>query len=157
MAMFIDVESYNDYFLIMFLDGDTGKCAAFDMHSDQPLRQSRVADLMRRNLTIGFNSTSYDLFMIEAALQGRSCEDLKAFSDEIIRSNLPAWKVARGFDVNVPRSWDHIDIIDVIPGKASLKVYAGRIGWPLLQDLPMGPDGVIGTEHRSAVKRYCLN
>lgn len=157
MALFLDVECYRDYFLILFLDSDTGKQAVFEMHDGKTLNVSRVAQLMRAHTSIGFNSASYDLPMIAAALDNRSCAELKKLSDEIIRSNLPSWKVTSAAGVTVPREWDHIDIVDVIPGRASLKLYAARIGWHKLQELPVDPSASIAPDQREVLRKYCLN
>lgn len=157
MAMFIDVECFRDYFLVVFHNSDTDKSAYFEMFEGQPLNVSRISGLMRQNLTVSFNGLNYDLLMIEAALSGRSCEQLKVISDDIVKSNAPSWKIAREHDIGVPATWDHIDIFDVIPGRSSLKIYAGRIGWPMLQDLPLDPGASVSPEDRELLKRYCLN
>jgi hypothetical protein len=158
MALILDVETYRNYFLVCFMDVETGKTGSFEMHEDKPkLNVAKIANLMRAHTTVGFNSNSYDLPMIAAALENRSCEQLKKISDEIIMSNLPSWKVMRQMDVQMPSGWDHIDIIDVLPGSASLKVYAGRIGYPKLQDLPIEPSANIVPEQREVLKAYCIN
>lgn len=157
MALILDVECFRDYFLVCFLDRDTGKVATFDTWPGSSLNVSRVADLMRRDTTISFNGNSYDLPMIAAALENRDCANLKRLSDEIIRSNLPAWRVCRDKGIVVPREWDHVDIIDVVPGKASLKIYEGRIGYPKMQDMPVEPNAPISKDMREDVKRYCIN
>jgi len=118
---------------------------------------SRVAHYMRSETTISFNGNSYDLPMIAAALENRDCAALKKLSDEIIRSNLPAWRVCKDMGVSVPNNWDHIDIIDVVPGQASLKVYAGRMGYKKLQDLPIEPSASISPQQRDVLRRYCIN
>lgn len=157
MALILDTECFRDYFLVCFLDRETGKTAQFDMWPGNPLNVAKVSHYMRTNTTISFNGISYDLPMIAAALQVRDCAQLKKLSDEIIRSNLPAWKVCRDFDVEVPSAWDHIDIIDVVPGQASLKIYAGRIGYPKMQDLPIEPNASISPDQREDLRRYCIN
>jgi hypothetical protein len=157
MALILDVECFHDYFLICFLDRKTGKTAAFDMWPGKALDVAKVAHYMRSETTISFNGNSYDLPLIAAALDIRDCADLKKLSDEIILSNLPSWKVCKAFEVNVPHGWDHIDIIDVVPGQASLKVYAGRIGFPKLQDLPITPDASISPNDRELLRQYCIN
>jgi len=157
MALILDIECYRNYFLICFLDIERNKVASFEMYDDTPLAVARVSKLMKDHTTISFNGNSYDLIMIEAALQNRNTSELKDLSDEIIKSNLPPWRVANNNDVRVPRSWDHIDIIDVIPGQASLKVYAGRIGYKKLQDLPIEPDAMIAPDQREVLKKYCIN
>ena len=118
---------------------------------------ARVAHYMRSETTISFNGNSYDLPMIAAALENRDCAELKKISDEIIMSNLPSWRVCKELDIILPNNWDHIDIIDVVPGQASLKVYAGRIGYKKLQDLPIAPSASISPEQREDLRRYCIN
>ena len=157
MALILDVECYRNYFLICFLDLERNKTASFEMYDGKDLAVSRVSKLMKDHTTISFNGNGYDLIMIEAALQNRNCSELKDLSDEIIKSNLPSWKVANNNDICIPRNWDHIDIIDVIPGQASLKVYAGRVGYRKLQELPIEPDAMITPEQRELLRRYCIN
>lgn len=157
MALILDVECFRDYFLICFLDRETGKAASFEMYPGKDLAMPRVANLMNTHTTISFNGNSYDLPMIAAALQKRDCQELKNLSDEIIRSNLPAWRVCKEMNVSVPDRWDHIDIIDVVPGQASLKVYAGRMGYRKLQELPIDPSASILPEQREVLRQYCIN
>jgi len=157
MALILDVECFRDYFLICFLDRETGKAASFEMYPGKDLALPRVAHHMSSHTTISFNGNSYDLPMIAAALQKRDCAELKKLSDEIIRSNLPAWRVCKDMDVSVPKNWDHIDIIDVVPGQASLKVYAGRMGYRKLQELPIDPSASISPEQREVLRQYCIN
>jgi hypothetical protein len=157
MALILDVECFRDYFLICFLDRETGKAASFEMYPGKDLVMPRLANLMNTHTTISFNGNSYDLPMIAAALQKRDCGELKNLSDEIIRSNLPAWRVCKEMNVSVPNSWDHIDIIDVVPGQASLKVYAGRMGYRKLQELPIDPSASISPEQREVLRQYCIN
>jgi hypothetical protein len=157
MALVLDVECYTDYFLVCFLDRQTGKVASFDMWPGKPLNVSRIAHYMRSETTISFNGNGYDLPMIAAALENRDCANLKRLSDEIIKSNLPAWRVCKDNEISVPSIWDHIDLIEVIPGQASLKVYAGRIGYPKLQDLPIEPSASISEQDRADLIKYCIN
>ncbi len=157
MALILDVECYRDYFLICFLDRESGKVASFEMHADKKLDVSKVSHLMRSHTTISFNGNSYDLPMIAAALENRNCAELKRISDAIIKSNLPSWRVYKEHGIEIPQQWDHIDIFDVVPGQASLKVYAGRLGYPKLQDLPIEPDASIAPDQREVLKKYCVN
>jgi len=157
MALVLDVECYRDYFLVCLLDRKTGKIASFDMWPGKALDVARVSHYMRSETTISFNGNGYDLPMISAALQNRSCADLKRLSDEIIKSNLPAWRVCKDNDISVPAAWDHIDLMEVVPGQASLKIYAGRLGYPKLQDLPIEPDASISEQDRLELRKYCAN
>jgi DNA polymerase elongation subunit (family B) len=52
---------------------------------------------------------------------------------------------------------DHIDIIEVAPGSASLKIYGGRLGCKRMQDLPFQPGTVLSPHQRAIVRWYCVN
>ena len=131
-----------------------GQVCHIEMRGDGKLEVSKLAKLMRDNTTLGFNSNSYDLYMVAAALENRSCAELKKLSNEIIMSNLPAWKAV---DVSIPNTWDTIDIIDVLQGQASLKVYGARINQPKLQDLPYPHDATLTEGQMNSVRDYCVN
>jgi len=151
--LIFDVEVYKNYFLVSFLNAD-GKVAHIEMRGDGKLDVAKLSRFMKTNTTLGFNSNSYDLYMIAAALENRNCAELKAVSQEIILSKLPPWKAV---DVMIPRDWDTIDIIDVLPGQASLKVYGARIDQPKLQDLPYQHDATLTDAQMDAVRDYCVN
>jgi len=95
--------------------------------------------------------------MISAALKGCDNAQLKKLSDELITSGKPCWMVCRNLNINIPANWDHIDLIDVAPGKASLKIYGGRLHSKKLQDLPIEPDALIDESQRDELRLYCRN
>ena len=151
--LIFDVECFRNYFLCAFLN-NAGRVCHVEMRDDGKLDVARLSRLMKNNTTLGFNSNSYDVYMIAAALENRSCGELKAMSQEIILSNGPAW---RSVDVTIPRDWDTIDIIEVLPGQASLKVYGARIDQPKLQDLPYRHDATLTEAQMDEVRDYCVN
>jgi hypothetical protein len=153
----LDCEVYTDYFLIMFKNIESGRYASYEMFEGQELHRSRVIQLMKEHTTVSFNGLGYDIHIITAALEGWPCDAIKRLSDEIIKSNLPAWQVAKNNRLRVSHDWDHIDVIDVAPGKAGLKIYGGRMGAPKLQDLPIAPEANISPEQRVELRRYCKN
>ena len=151
--LIFDIETYRNYFLASFMN-TKGQVCHIEMRGDGKLEVSKLAKMMRDNITLGFNSNQYDLYMVAAALENRSCAELKALSNEIIMSNLPVWKSA---DVSIPNTWDTIDIIDVLQGQASLKVYGARINQPKLQDLPYPHDATLTEGQMDSVRDYCVN
>lgn len=159
----VDTECYSNYFLALFKRVGSDETHCFELHDDCELDKAALSDLMRNNTTISFNGNSYDLFMIAAALNGFENDRLKRLSDELILSGLPSWKVASKHEcephVNAYGRplWDHIDLIEVAPGQASLKIYGGRLNAPKMQDLPIDPDDTIAPDHRDLLKTYCLN
>ena len=153
----VDTEVYPNYFLALFKDIASGKFRTLEMYDGVELDRDALIRMMRAHTTISFNGLSYDLYIIAAAAKGASCAQLKALSDEIIKSNLPSWRVAREKGLQIPKSWDHIDLIEVAPGKASLKVYGGRMHAPTMQDLPIAPSDLISPEQREQLRVYCKN
>jgi len=157
MRIILDTECYKNYFLLTVMDEGGQKLVNFEKYNDSEFPSDRVRAVMQKRTTVGFNSNSYDLPMITAACNGASNEELKQLSDDLILSGQPGWAVCRDWGIEVSKVWDHIDIIEVAPGKASLKIYAGRVHAPKMQDLPIEPDATIDDEARAELLRYCRN
>ena len=155
----VDTECYPDLFLVTFLDPATGKTAVFSTRAG-PLddaARSGIATIMAQRTTVSFNGLGFDLYLLSLAATGASVKRLKALSDAIIRGEV--WRLSPfGSLYNViPRTWDHIDLIDVAPGVASLKAYGARLGVPDIQDLPFPPDAPVGDDGVAVVTTYCHN
>lgn len=155
-TIIIDTETYKNFFLLAFMELETGKTATIRMTADTPFDAARARANMVRGCTVGFNSLAYDLPLISAAIGGFDNAAIKAMSDKLITAKQP-WQVIRNADVLIPNDWDHIDIMSVAPGQSSLKLYGGRLGAPKLQDLPYEPDSVLTPEQMDEVELYCLN
>ena len=119
--LIFDVECYRNFFHVAFMNA-AGRVASVEMRDDEKLDVAKLAHRMRSETLLGFNNKAYDDIIIAAALENRTCAELKALSDKIIKSNLPSWRVAQGEGIRKPRGWDTIDIIEVLPGQASLKI-----------------------------------
>ena len=153
----IDVEIYTNYFLLSALNTSNGKVKHFEFHDDTKLDRPALTKLMQNATTVSFNGNNFDLPIIACALKGWTVKRLKQLCDKIIQSNLPAWSICRDFKINIPADWDHIDIIEVAPGQASLKTYGGRLHAPTIQDLPIAPSALIAPEQRKGLRDYCIN
>lgn len=153
----LDTEIYSNYFLLSFMQLSTGKVRSFEMYEGQPLNKSAIAATMAKYTTISFNGLNFDLPIIVAALQGFDNAELKKLCDKIITSKIPAWRIAREASLDVPASWDHIDVIEVAPGISGLKIYGGRLHTKTMQDLPYEPDAIIGEVERAELRKYCVN
>ena len=153
----LDIELYKDYLLIHFKDTKTGKYKYYEMFPGQKLDIGGVKAIMERNTTVTFNGNGYDLPLIVAALEGWDNKHLKAFSDSIIKSNKPSWSICKTNNIVVPDNWDTIDLIEVAPGIASLKLYGCRMKAPKIQDLPIEPGDSILPEMREEMREYCRN
>lgn len=155
----LDCECYSSYFLLAMLDTETGNLSYAELHEGKPTIDSKA--LLRRltsTTLVGFNIDGYDLPVITLALHGKSTEQIKALSDELILSGKPNWQVLKERKITIPKDIDYIDIMNVAPSRASLKQYGARLGAPKLQDLPYDPSYAPSTpEERQIIKSYCEN
>lgn len=148
----IDTEVYKNYFLLMGKHLGSGKIETFEICPDY-VNYDAARTMMTRDTTIGFNSIGYDLPIIAAALSGKTNQEIKDISDKIIVEGRRHWQLG----VRVPNNWDHIDLIELAIGQASLKIYGGRLHAPKMQDLPIEPDASIDAEQRALLREYCRN
>ena len=144
----VDTECYKDYWLCMF---DTGE--VFQLTADTPLDTEGLRRALSRYTVITFNGIHYDFPIISLALQGHDNATLKAASDAIIVGGKRPWEITRDL-----LEWvDHVDMFDVAPGQASLKMYGAKMHSRKLQDLPIKPDASIAWHDRVSLRDYCRN
>lgn len=145
----VDVETFQNYFEIGFKHIDTGQY----FYAEQTYDKFFPCDIVRRAMwhfrTIGFNSKEYDLPMIDAAIRGASCTELKELSDEIILEN------KRASNPNSP--YNHIDLIQVAPLEGSLKLYAARLHCERMQENPIDPHAMLTEDDMRNVLEYNFN
>ncbi len=165
-AVVCDTEVYPNYFLIAFKLVETGKIVTYEMWEDEfaelgeehsDFDREAVRKILEKRTTITFNGASFDFPIIAGALAGKPCGALKYMADCIIHNNLKPFITEKQFDIAIPRAWDHIDLIEVAPGKASLKLYNGRLHGRRMQDLPYEPDRRLTRQEMRNVKEYCCN
>jgi len=162
-----DIEIYKNYFLAMFLNADTLEVTTFEAYPEQALDDlglldapipaavldiPRLRKMMQSALLVSFNGINFDLPIITRALHGDSVSELKKIAGKIIKNNLKYWTL----DIE-PMVVDHIDVFNVAPGMASLKIYSGRLHAQRMQDLPFDPDSEISHEQRPLLREYCAN
>lgn len=158
-----DVECYRNFFLVGFRNVRTGNIKTiklFGEHaslSDEDKRFLRA--VMNKHRVITFNGRNYDLPMIYYAMTGATCSQLKDCSDRIIVGHMKFWHLEKELRFKIPREdkIDHIDLIDVAFGKASLKIYGGRIHSKTLWDLPFSPDKILTREDAETLEAYWGN
>jgi hypothetical protein len=147
-----DIEIYVNYLLISFMNVATGNVRHFEMYPGQRLNTEPLRAILQKYRLVSFNGIQFDLPLLTMALKGADCAAIKAAADQMIKNNLRHWTL--GIE---PIQADHIDLMEVAPGQASLKLYGGRLHAPTLQDLPIEPDEVIEPEQREQLRRYCEN
>ena len=155
----MDIECYPNYFLIAFRDVNNPKRTKhFEMRGDkQQLDTEAIRKWLRSATIITFNGNHYDMPMVMYALTGASCSELKEASDAIIIDGMKSWEFMKAYDLQYPKSLDHIDIFEIPTGTLSLKAYSARIGCKKLQDLPIDPDKWLTEAEMDAIALYCNN
>ncbi len=151
-TMVFDVECYPNYFLASFKEIESGKVVCFEY----PFDIRKLMWVLRSFLLIGFNSRYYDIILLWLACCGFSPEMLKACSDDIIKYGLKKEDLEKKYNFYVFEC-NHIDLIEVAPLDGSLKLYAGRLHAPRLQELPFDADKLLTPEEAETVKYYNIN
>lgn len=151
-----DSESYPNYFLVAFKCIGTGKAIFFEDTPSQHIDTQLLAYVLHRFLCVGFNSNNYDLPILQLAMQGARAPELHEISKRIIQEGMRAYDIEREFKMRRLRI-NHIDLIEVAPIQASLKIYGGRLHCPRMQDLPFSPHTELTYEQSIVVRDYCVN
>lgn len=154
--LIFDIECYQNYFQVGFMSLKTGRVMLFALTPTQPMDLQRLRWVCDNFTLVGFNSKNYDIPMLSFACDGHNNETLKQISDAII--------VYEENPVDIMRSWkvkklqaDHIDLIEVAPLRASLKIYGGRIAVPKMQDLPFHPASYLTPDQMLITAFYNVN
>lgn len=150
-----DTECYPNYWFAGFKFGDTvhrveAKGAQNALSVDDRAKLSRI---MRDIPLLTFNGLHYDRWMLDAAVAGYTCEQLKRVNDAIIKDK------ASPYDLGIPRHGigDHIDVMPVIPGAGGQKYKAGIIHYQTMRDLPYTPDRMLTPAMARNVAEYNAN
>lgn len=153
----LDIEVYKDYFLVMLRDISDQHICHFESHSGQLLNSSELLSTLKVCRLVTFNGNNFDIPLLSAAIAGFDCEKLKAICDAIIVNGFKPWQLEKRFNFKLLKGLDHIDLIEVAPGMASLKIYGGRLHIPKMQDLPIEPSASISPQDREELRTYCAN
>ena len=150
----VDTEVFKNYFLVMFRKIMTGDIIYFEKHNNSDLNIPNVVKLLKKYTIVSFNGNKYDIPVLEAAIAGFSNEAIKRVGDMAINDNMQPWQIRK--QIGIPAiKCDHIDLIEVAPLKASLKLYAGRLHAKRMMDLPKHPDSIIEYEDLPEMRHYC--
>lgn len=147
-----DTEIYKNYFLVSFLNVENGVVAHYEMYDGKPLDYAKIGRIFRKYRVVSFNGINFDIPILTEALNRASIERLKTVANKIILNKMKYWQL--GIE---PFSCDHIDLIEIAPGIASLKIYGGRLHCLKMQDLPIEPDSEISEYQRAQLREYCEN
>jgi DNA polymerase elongation subunit (family B) len=105
---------------------------------------------------VGFNSRFYDLPLLTMAMLGYRAPALKEISNAIIYEELKQRDFEQKYNVKIGK-YNHVDLIEVAPLMASLKIYGGRLHCQRMQELPIHHAKDLTEREAKAVKLYCIN
>jgi hypothetical protein len=152
-----DTEVYANYFLVSFRNVITGNVRHFEKFDGNVLDIETVSKILHSSTIVTFNGNNFDLPILALALTGASCQRIKDMCDAIIVKQMKGWQAADKFRVKLSDRIDHIDLFEVAPGRASLKIYGGKMHSKRMQDLPIEPDALIDEAQRGQLREYCAN
>ena len=153
MIFVLDTECYKDYFLIMGRPLEGGAPIVFyELYPGgaTPLVIPKDATF------VTFNGINYDFPIMAMALNGADNWTLKQATNDIILHGFKPWDIEQKYGAP-PLALDHIDLINIAPGKVGLKAYGGRLHSHKLQDLPIDPGANISPQDRVVLRQYCAN
>lgn len=153
----LDIECYRNYFLVKLYQPDTREFREFVLNAWTPLDIRGLSYALATSTIVTFNGNKYDIPMLACALKGYDNNQLKNISDAIIVRNMQPWEVEREYFATIPEYLDHIDLIEVAPGQASLKIYGGRLHCKRMQDLPIEPGAILTADDMGRIAAYCGN
>lgn len=146
-----DSEIYRNFYLVAFKNIETQEVRSFRTPFDR-YDKDGINSIIKDHTIIGFNSINFDLPLLGLALDGWADEKLKEKCDDIITKNIKWWQHS-----DLPLCRRHIDLIEVAPGIASLKIYGGRLNSKRMQSLPIHHDAKLTEAEKDLIEEYCVN
>lgn len=134
-TLFVNVESYPNYFLITFKLLNTNKFLMIEAGESRTFNPKFLSWLMQSYRTVGFNSNSFDLLIIWHAYHCQDAAILKDSVNDLIVNNLRPQELKKAYGFFTYKT-PHIDLIEVAPLKGSLKLYGARLHTKSIQEQP---------------------
>lgn len=133
-TLFLNVESYPNYFLITF-KLHNGGFIHLECGQGKSFNPKFLSWLMHAYKTVGFNSFNYDLFLIWLSYRTQDVSLLKDATNDIVLRDMREWELKKEYQFQTFKT-NHIDLIEVAPLKGSLKLYGARLHCPSIQEQP---------------------
>ena len=144
-----DIESYWYDFFVVFKNKETGEY--FDFHNDN----EGVRDFINEyGIYCGFNTKSYDQYIIKAICAGFSPYEVKQLSDWLVTNDNQGWQYPQLQGVYY--RFNNIDIRDDVQQGLSLKAIEGHLGLPIVEcSVPFDIDRPLKEDEIKEVFYYC--
>ena len=151
-----DIECYSNYFLVAFMSLSSGKVIYFERTNNHDFNRDKLLWLVSTFCLVSFNGIAYDSPILALALAGKTNAQLKQASNEIIQNRARPQDILKQHRVK-KLVINHIDLIEVAPLRASLKIYGGRLHAKRMQDLPFHHETILSPDQLTIVRWYCVN
>lgn len=163
-----DIETYPNWVAFGFKEiGGQGRVVHLELSEESPeMDRLKLSYMLANFLLIGYFSNNFDKYLLIGGIQGLSLEELKEMADDIINRGNEARngigkpmyqrEIESKYSISVP-DMNHIDLIEVCPLSASLKMYAARLHYPVIQDLPFDPTEPLTADEREVGRLYLGN
>lgn len=151
-----DIETYPNYFLICFKFISDGSKLYFE---GTCFNKKKLKWVLNNFTIITFNGISFDVPVMLYALQYDFTEkEIFDVAMDIIDGMTP-YNFYKDHNINYSSYGPitHWDLKEPAFGKASLKLYAGRLHAPFMQDLPYKEGSYLNQIQKDQVKLYCFN
>lgn len=155
-TLFINVESYPNYFLISFKLHKVNKFIQLECGQDKNFNSKFLSWIMHNYKTVGFNSIAYDLNVIWLAYVWQNAENLKDATNDLILNNFRRKELQEKYKFFVYKT-NHIDLINVAPLKGSLKLYGARLHTKSIQEQPFDINADLTENEIQQLKQFNCN
>jgi hypothetical protein len=151
-----DVEVYPNYFIVSFKSLISKKIVYFELSDSHSFDPEKLKWVLDNFCCIGFNSIKYDAIILDLILNGATTSQLWWATEQLITFDVRPYELLKQCNIE-PLRFNHIDLIEVAPLFASLKLYGGRMHVPRMQDLPFKPGMFLTSEQMIACRLYNFN
>lgn len=159
-----DIEIYKNYSLFLFKRADGSDVQVFELRGEDSklkvIEKRAIRDIIKNNVTAGYNSVSYDLTILILALRDSTAKDLYNYSVRMIEGGVKWYDIlykelkSRFSYKNIK----HVDLFQVASNaKVSLKMLGARMHTETIQELPINPHNTLSSEDMDNIKKYCFN
>lgn len=152
-----DIEVYPNYACFAFKSIKSGKIIFFEMGDGfPPLNTAMLRMVLNHFCIVNFNGLRYDFPVTTLALAGYGTEALWDATEMIIGQEQQASEVYKKYKTQ-KLHLNQIDLIQLTANAPGLKVCAGRLHAPRLQDLPFAPGTYLTPDQITILRYYNIN
>ena len=162
--LIFDTETYPNYSCICFEGLKSGRVYYIQLKNEDDyaseIQRNQLVEILKFCPIVGFNSIGFDIIIINAYLASKTTYEIWEIAQSIIVENLRGRALYQLHEFKkhpVMHRIRHIDLMQVAPGRASLKLYACRFHVKKVQDLPYDPSQFLTDDQKLVVLWYCIN